>query len=122
MAAVAATPTRTPGHCWRFRHDVQATLEQMLGAGLPENLFLAKARKLGLKQKLEGCTRCTCRGDYHLPRECRLYRCCYDGGFDWTTHPEYDPSWEGDVLPPRPSPIEAFNEVLADVSRQLGLA
>lgn len=101
MAAVEATAPMNPGGCWRYRGDVQAELERMLGAGLPEKLFLAKARKLGAKQRLEGCTRCTCRGDYHLPRECRAYGCCYGAGFDWRTHPAYSSDWEDDRLPQR---------------------
>lgn len=95
MAAVAATPPRGGSH-WRNRHDVQATLEQALGAAVPEKLFLAKARRLGRRRLLEGCTECTCRGDYHLPRECHVQRCCYPPEHDWTTHPGYDPAWETD--------------------------
>lgn len=120
MAAVAATPPTAPGCCWRNRWDVRATLEQALRHEVPEKLFLAKARKLGQKRKLEGCTRCTCRGDYHTPRECKLYRCCYDRAFDWTTHPEYDPSWEDDVLPDKPVP-SVLDQVM-ELARQLGIA
>jgi len=98
MAAVAVTAPR-PGWCWRDRDDVQATLEEVLETELPEKLFLAKARKLGEHQRLEGCTRCTCRGDYHLPREFRIYRCCYGPEMDWAKFRWYDPSWEGDVRP-----------------------
>ena len=119
MAAVAETPPMHSGGWWRHRRDVQATLERALGTGVPEKVFLAKARKLGFKRKLEGCTRCTCRGDYHLPRECRLRRCCYDSAFDWTTHPGYDPSWEDDVLPDVPAPDP--REVWMDLARKLGL-
>ena len=54
---------------WRMRWDVKANLEFVLGHPVPENLFLAKARKLGQKGKLFGCTDCSCRGDYHLPSE-----------------------------------------------------
>lgn len=77
LAAVAATTPMHPGlSVWRFRGDVKTTLDEMLGHPIPERLFLAKARKLGLKGKLSGCTDCTCRGDYHLPEECRARRCC----------------------------------------------
>jgi len=54
---------------WRMRWAVRETLESLIGP-VPEKLFLAKARKLGLKGKLHGCTSCDCRGDYHLPEEC----------------------------------------------------
>lgn len=94
MLAVATTSPMHAGGCWRHRRTVQATLEQMLGTELPEKLFLAKARKLGKKQRLEGCTDCSCRGDYHLPRECRDNGCCRVPEFDWRTHPAYEPSWD----------------------------
>jgi hypothetical protein len=120
LAAVADTPPVWPGSCWRMRQDVRVTLEQALGHEVPEKLFLAKARKLGQKRKLEGCTDCSCRGDYHLPRECRLHGCCYNGDdFDWRTHPAYDPSWEDDRLfeSARPDLLDAVMET----ARQLGL-
>jgi len=97
LAAVAATLPMSAGSCWRFRHDVQAALERMLGTELPEKLFLAKARKLGARRLLEGCTRCSCRGDYHLPRECFEHRCCYSADFDWSAHPAWHPSWDCDT-------------------------
>lgn len=84
LDAVRATPP-----IWRDRWSVQKTLETTLGYALPENLFLAKARALGAKQKLEGCTRCTCRGDYHFPEECRAAGCCYAPDFDWSQHPAW---------------------------------
>jgi hypothetical protein len=65
LAAVAATEG-TANMSWRNRWAVQRTLEQHLGAGIPEKLFMAKARKLMLSKKLHGCP-CGCRGDYHLP-------------------------------------------------------
>ena len=68
MDAVAATAPMHAGATWRARWDVRETLEQKLGIEVPEKLFLAKARKLGLKGKLMGCT-CGCRGDYRLPGE-----------------------------------------------------
>lgn len=55
-----------PGR-WRMRWDVQAELETVLGP-LPENLFLAKVRKLIAAGKMGGCG-CGCRGDYELPGE-----------------------------------------------------
>lgn len=65
LAAVDATEPISAG-TWRMRWAVQETLEAQLGIGIPENLFLAKARKLMLRKKLHGCP-CGCRGDYHLP-------------------------------------------------------
>lgn len=111
ISAVAATPPRCASGHWRNRHDVHATLEAAFGLRIPEKLFLAKARRLGAKQKLEGCTRCTCRGDYHLPRECRDDGCCYTSGFDWTTHPAYDPAWGPRQPPPSPDPDALLHDV-----------
>jgi len=116
MAAVAVTPPRPRAGCWRNRRDVQATLEEVLETELPEKLFLAKAKKLGENRKLEGCTRCTCRGDYHLPRECRVYRCCYGPEMDWTEFRWYDPSWEGDV---RPEDGQVLEEAVMEAVRRL---
>jgi hypothetical protein len=60
---------------WRMRWNVQERLESVLGP-IPENLLLAKARKLQAAEKLGGCM-CGCRGDYHLPEECGgNYLCC----------------------------------------------
>lgn len=73
LDAVRSTPSGYSGD-WRNRHKVQATLERATGP-LPENLFLAKARRLGQRGLLGGCTRCTCRGDYHLPEDCQS-GCC----------------------------------------------
>jgi hypothetical protein len=115
LAVVEAVPPMSPGGCWRHRRDVQAELERRLGVPLPEKLFLAKARRLGQRRRLEGCTSCTCRGDYHLPRECRRYGCCYDSRFDWRAHPEYDPSWEVDEPPSRDP--EAFRRTREDLIR-----
>lgn len=74
LAAVRVTEHGESSY-WRMRSDVQATLETAIGP-VPEKLFLAKAKKLGKKRKLEGCTDCTCRGDYHLPWECDERHCC----------------------------------------------
>jgi len=64
-------PLPATGRCpWRFRGDVQRNLELVMGRKIPERTFLAKARKLGRKGLLVGCTECTCRGDYHLATEC----------------------------------------------------
>ena len=111
MAAVEATPPMSTASVWRHRRAVHATLSEVLGTELPENLFLAKARKLGLKGRLEGCTSCTCRGDYHTPRECHANRCCRSPEYDWRTHPGYDPSWEADK--PADRDPEAFPEAVA---------
>lgn len=64
------TPLPDGTEPWRRRGDVKTNLEYVMQVEIPENLFLAKARKLGFKGKLEGCTDCSCRGDYHLPEEC----------------------------------------------------
>ncbi len=73
---------RTPGYdgstqpaVWRPRWKVQAELEKRLGP-IPENLFLAKARRLGRRGLLGGCTDCSCRGDYHIAADCHAYGCC----------------------------------------------
>lgn len=77
LEAVRVTPPRPHAGAWRSRGDVQKTLEAMLGFEIPEEVFLAKARELGqYPRKLEGCTDCTCRGDYHLPEECAERNCC----------------------------------------------
>lgn len=76
IEAVRVTAPMNPGGWWRFRKDVQKTLEGMLGFEIPEKVFLAKAKRLGERCKLEGCTNCTCRGDYHLPEECDEHNCC----------------------------------------------
>ncbi|MFD7016107.1 hypothetical protein [Streptomyces sp. NPDC059928] len=60
---------------WRTRWNVQAELEKTLGP-IPENLFLAKARRLGRRRLLGGCTECTCRGDYHIAADCPYPTCC----------------------------------------------
>ncbi|MHB9857597.1 hypothetical protein [Streptomyces sp. YIM S03343] len=60
---------------WRMRWEVQAELEKTLGP-IPENLFLAKARRLGRRKLLGGCTECTCRGDYHIAADCPWPDCC----------------------------------------------
>ena len=66
LAAVDATDSMHPGMSWRSRWAVRETLEARLGIEVPENLFMAKARKLVAKKKLHGCP-CGCRGDFHLP-------------------------------------------------------
>jgi hypothetical protein len=119
MAAVSATAPMSAASVWRHRKQVHATLNGMLGTELPEKLFLAKARKLGFKRKLMGCTDCTCRGDYHTPRECHANRCCYPAGHDWGTHPGYDPAWEADEAVPRDP--EAFPKAVAAAKALLGL-
>lgn len=68
LDAVRRTPacdgTLNP-ESWRMRWNVHEELERVLGP-IPENLLLAKARKLMAARKLGGCP-CGCRGDYHLP-------------------------------------------------------
>jgi hypothetical protein len=119
MQAVEATPPMSTASVWRHRVHVHATLSEMLGTELPEKLFLAKARKLGFKGKLMGCTSCTCRGDYHTPRECHANRCCRSPEYDWRAHPGYDPSWEADKAAPRDP--EAFPKAVAAAKAALGL-
>ena len=68
IAAVLATPGvngSTQPDAWRMRWNVQAELERRLGT-IPDNLFLAKSRKLMDAGKLDGCP-CGCRGDFHVP-------------------------------------------------------
>lgn len=47
---------------WRLRRDVHGLLEQQVGP-VPENLFMAKARKLIARGLMDGCA-CGCRGDF----------------------------------------------------------
>jgi hypothetical protein len=75
LGAVLRTPasdgTLNPAS-WRMRWNVHAELEATIGF-VPDNLLLAKARKLIAAKKLGGCP-CGCRGDYHLP--CGQSYCC----------------------------------------------
>lgn len=64
----------TPSQNWRMRWDVQATLEAAIGP-VPENLFMAKARRLSVRKLLGGCP-CGCRGDFHPADECRAPGMC----------------------------------------------
>lgn len=78
LDAVRRTPGydgSTAGEVWRLRWKVQETLEAELGP-LPEKLFLAKARRLGQRGLLGGCTACLCRGDYHIAADCPYPTCC----------------------------------------------
>lgn len=75
LDAVRRSPG-TPSQNWRMRWIVHAALEEAVGP-IPENLLLAKARKLIAAGKLGGCD-CGCRGDWHLPEECNGYNCCVD--------------------------------------------
>lgn len=67
LDAVRHTPGISTAN-WRMRWNVHAELEAAVGP-IPENLFLAKARKLIAAGKMGGCP-CGCRGDWHLPDEC----------------------------------------------------
>lgn len=67
LCALRRTPGTSSGS-WRMRWEVQAALEAVTGP-IPENLFLAKVRRLMARGLLGGCD-CGCRGDYHLPEEC----------------------------------------------------
>jgi len=62
LDAVRRTPG-IPAMNWRNRWEVHVTIELELGT-IPENLLLAKARKLTAAGKLGGCP-CGCRGDWH---------------------------------------------------------
>ena len=63
---------------WRMRWHVQAELETVLGP-IPENLFMAKARKLIARRLMGGCD-CGCRGDWHPADECTdPEHCCRPG-------------------------------------------
>jgi hypothetical protein len=78
LDAVRRTPGydgSTDGSVWRLRWKVQETLEVEVGL-LPERLFLAKARRLGQRGLLGGCTDCLCRGDYHIAADCPWPLCC----------------------------------------------
>jgi hypothetical protein len=59
----------------RNRWEVHAILEEAVGP-IPENLLLAKARKLIAAGKMGGCP-CGCRGDWHPVDECIGYNCCH---------------------------------------------
>ena len=72
--AVRRTPG-TPSQNWRMQWEVHAALEEAVGR-VPENLLLAKARKLIAAGKLGGCD-CGCRGDWHPAEECEGYNCCH---------------------------------------------
>lgn len=63
LAAVDATDPMGPAAGWRSRWAVRETLQARLGIEIPENLFMAKARKLIAKKKMDGCP-CGCRGDF----------------------------------------------------------
>jgi len=69
LDAVRQTPGvdgTTRDVAWRLRWRVHDTLDRLLGWPVPENLLLAKARKLMRRGLLGGCD-CGCRGDYHIP-------------------------------------------------------
>lgn len=53
---------------WRMRWHVQTELEAVVGP-VPENLLMAKARKLIARRVMGGCD-CGCRGDWHPADEC----------------------------------------------------
>jgi hypothetical protein len=55
-----------PGR-WRMRWNVREVLEAEIGP-VPENLFMAKARKLIARGLMDGCA-CGCRGDFELPEQ-----------------------------------------------------
>ncbi|MGP3750830.1 hypothetical protein [Streptomyces sp. IBSNAI001] len=60
---------------WRTRWEVAEQLEAAIGP-IPENLFMAKARRLIARGLIGGCP-CGCRGDFHPADECYdPERCC----------------------------------------------
>lgn len=74
LDAVRRTPGVSSRSSWRMRNEVQDTLQVTMGP-IPENLVLAKARRLMARGLLGGCP-CGCRGDYHLPEDCDDGLCC----------------------------------------------
>ncbi|WP_069752904.1 hypothetical protein [Streptomyces sp. EN16] len=64
--AVRRTPSNSSA--WRTRWDVHAELENVVGP-VPDNLFMAKARRLVDRGLIGGCP-CGCRGDFHPADEC----------------------------------------------------
>jgi hypothetical protein len=76
LDAVSRTPGTSSAN-WRNRWEVHVTLELALGM-IPENLLLAKARKLIAAGKMGGCT-CGCRGDWHPADECVGGETCCEG-------------------------------------------
>lgn len=74
VTAVRNAPA-TPSCGWRMRWDVAAELEEVIGP-VPENLFMAKARRLIARGLVGGCP-CGCRGDWPPADECYdPERCC----------------------------------------------
>lgn len=66
---VDAVRRTTPvGTSWRTRWDVATELEDAIGP-VPDNLFMAKARRLMARGLIGGCP-CGCRGDFHPADEC----------------------------------------------------
>ncbi|OSC76466.1 hypothetical protein B5180_01545 [Streptomyces sp. BF-3] len=66
---VEAVRRTTPvGTSWRMRWDVHTELESVFGP-IPDNLFMAKARRLIDRGLIGGCP-CGCRGDFHPSDEC----------------------------------------------------
>lgn len=61
LEAVRRSPG-TPNCGWRTRWNVREVLEQEVGP-VPENLFMAKARRLIARGLMDGCA-CGCRGDF----------------------------------------------------------
>lgn len=65
----AVRQARASANCgWRTRWEVHAELELAVGM-VPENLLMAKARKLIARRLMGGCA-CGCRGDWHPADEC----------------------------------------------------
>jgi hypothetical protein len=74
VAAVRNAPALSSAR-WRMRWDVAAELESAIGH-VPDNLFMAKARRLIARGLIGGCP-CGCRGDWHPADECTYpERCC----------------------------------------------
>lgn len=62
----------TPGY-WRFWREVWPQFEQLLPS-VPFNVFVAKVRRLSDRGLVHACVhrgKGQCRGDLHLPDECR---------------------------------------------------
>ncbi|MGW1554266.1 hypothetical protein [Streptomyces sp. NPDC002346] len=77
VTAVRNAPALSPAR-WRTRWDVYTELENAIGP-IPDNLFMAKARRLIARGLIGGCP-CGCRGDWHPADECTYpERCCRPG-------------------------------------------
>lgn len=75
VTAVRSAPASSSAR-WRTRWDVHNALEEVIGP-VPENLFMAKARRLISRGLIGGCP-CGCRGNWHPADECYGPEYCCD--------------------------------------------